>query len=180
MKEISDSFHMKQLISGATRVTKTSRTLIDHIYTTCPDKICKSGVMHTGMSDHCFVYDIMGKESSLPLQTHKYSYNRNYKHFDDVLFKADMNKVNWCEITRHNNIDDAVNDFESKFLEVADRHAPMRRKRVRHKISPWLTDEIVKAMRERDMMKKRASKINSDQLWMEYCMIKTAKKKLSQ
>ena len=185
MNEISDSFHLKQVITEATRVTEKGESLIDHIYTTCPDKICKSGVIHTGMSDHCFVYVIIGKEKNIFKQNYyKYSINRNYKKLDENSFISDMRKVNWSEITCHDNIDDAVNDFENKFLKVANIHAPMRRKRVRKQISPWLTDEIVKAMRERDKLKKEASKSNSPQSWMEYRkhknkvngMIKTSKK----
>ncbi len=184
MKEITDSFNMTQLIKEATRVTENSESLIDHIYTTCPGKITKSGVLHTGISDHSYVYAIMGKVRNTSVNEHKYSTNRNFKHFDDVLFKSDMCKVNWCTITTHNNINDAVNDFESKFAEVANRHAPLRKKRVRHTISPWLTDDIVKAMRERDNVKKRAIKAKSSQLWDEYrslrnsvnIMIKRSKK----
>jgi len=185
MKEITDSFNMTQLIKEATRVTENTESLIDHIYTTFPDKVTQSGVLHTGMSDHSFIYAIMGKETNTSVNGHQnYSINRNYKRFNDVYFKSDMCKVNWCSITTHNNIDDAVQDFESKFAEVANRHAPLRKKRVRHTISPWLTDDIVKAMRERDDVKKRASKSKSPKLWDEYrslrnsvnSMIKRSKK----
>ncbi len=94
---------------------------------------------------------------------HKYSINQQkLQTFDDVHFKSDICKVNWYTITTHNNIDDAVNDLESKFTEVANRHAPLRKKRVSHTISPWL---IVKAMRERDNAKKRAIKAKFPQLW---------------
>ena len=184
LKEITDSFDMTQLIKEATRVTENSESLIDHIYTTCPDKVIKSGVLHTGMSDHSFVYTVIGKERHTSVNGHKYSVNRNYKHFDDVAFMSDMCKVNWCTITTHINIDNAVNDFENKFAEVANRHAPLRKKRVRHTLSPWLTDDIVKTMRDRDDVKKRASIAKSPQLWDEYrnlrnkvnSMIKQSKK----
>ena len=96
------------------------------LWTTCPGKITKSGVIHAGISDHSYVYAVMGKERNTSVNGHKYSINRNYKHFDDVAFKSDMYNVNWFSITTHANIDDAVNDFESKFSEVANRHAPLR------------------------------------------------------
>ena len=82
------------------------------------------GILHTGISDHCYVFTVMGKEINTGSNDHKYSINRSYKHFDEVSFKSDMYKVNWSEIVRHNNVDDAVNDFELKFLDVANLHAP--------------------------------------------------------
>ena len=184
MNEVSESFQMKQVIKEATRITETSETLIDHIYTNFPEKISHSGVIHTGLSDHCYVYTIMGKEINTDPNDHKYSINRSYKYFDEVSFKSDMRKVNWFEIVHCNNIDDAVNSFEMKFLEIANRHAPLRKKRVRHKISPWITDKIAKAMRERDDVKKRASKSKCPQMWNDYrslrnkvnSMVKTSKK----
>ena len=45
---------LTQLIVSPTRVTMTSRTLIDHMYTTCGDNHVLSGVVKTHVSDHFF------------------------------------------------------------------------------------------------------------------------------
>ena len=44
------------LISEPTRITDKSSTLIDLIYTNCPERVVCSGVAHISISDHRLVY----------------------------------------------------------------------------------------------------------------------------
>ena len=55
---ITDVYGLHQLINEPTRITETSQTLIDLIYTNCPDKIVCSGVRHIGISDHSIVLTV--------------------------------------------------------------------------------------------------------------------------
>lgn len=52
LKLITDSFDLKQLISGPTRITNSTKILIDLIFTNRPERILKSCNMLTGLSDH--------------------------------------------------------------------------------------------------------------------------------
>ena len=47
-----ESFGLTQLVSEATRVTSDSRTLIDHIYSNCPENVTSLDVPKIGLSDH--------------------------------------------------------------------------------------------------------------------------------
>ena len=59
--------------------------------------------------------------------------------------------------------------FETKFLEVADRHAPLIQKKVRDmENSPWMTGNINKDIRQRDYLLKKAQKISCDEDWLAY------------
>ena len=41
------------------------------------------------------------------------------------------------------------------FLPVVNKHAPLRRKRMKHpKLPPWLTKDIIQAMALRDKLKR--------------------------
>ena len=51
---VTDVYGLHQLINEPT--TETSQTLIDLIYTNCPDKIVWSSVRHIGISDHSIVF----------------------------------------------------------------------------------------------------------------------------
>ncbi|XP_033107617.1 uncharacterized protein LOC117109396 [Anneissia japonica] len=128
MIDLANSFHLHQLFSEPTRVTQNSRTLIDHIYTSTPNKINNSGVLHTGISDHSAVFVILGREKKVN-RKHKFKTCRNYKHFDVHKFKQDMQNLNWQELKACSNVDDAVDYFEIQFLKVANRHAPPLRRR---------------------------------------------------
>jgi hypothetical protein len=52
LTDIADLYGMHQLINEHTRITESSTTIIDHIFTYAPDKVIFSGVSHVGISDH--------------------------------------------------------------------------------------------------------------------------------
>ncbi len=52
---VSDVYGLKQLITEPTRITPSSRSLIDLIFTNQPDLISFSGVSHVGISDHSLI-----------------------------------------------------------------------------------------------------------------------------
>ena len=53
---IADIYGLHQLICEPTRITDKSSTLIDLIYTNCPERVVCSGVAHISISDHSLVY----------------------------------------------------------------------------------------------------------------------------
>ena len=53
---ITELYGLYQLIGEPTRITETSSTMIDHIFTNTPDKNVCSGVSHVGISDHSLIY----------------------------------------------------------------------------------------------------------------------------
>lgn len=52
LKDIVKTFQMTQMICNPTRITKSSQTLIDLIFTNKPDRIKKTYNLITGLSDH--------------------------------------------------------------------------------------------------------------------------------
>ena len=70
------------------------------------------------------------------------------------------------------NVNDAANMFQSMFSNVCNRHAPLKKKRVREKKSPWLNNDVIKLMRERDKLKKKAVKSGNNTDWSHYRVVK--------
>ena len=66
LTNIFDIYGLSQLITEPTRVTPTSKTLIDLCIPNSPEKVTNSGVIHLRISDH-----------SLAFMTRKVQYNRN-------------------------------------------------------------------------------------------------------
>ena len=52
----ADLYDLHQVINEPTRITISSSTMIDLIFTNTVDKIVCSGVSHVGISDHSLVY----------------------------------------------------------------------------------------------------------------------------
>ena len=58
------------MIKHATRTTRNSSTMIDHILTNSTEKISQCGVIDIGISDHQLIY-FHRKLHSMKLNTHK-------------------------------------------------------------------------------------------------------------
>ena len=54
------------------------------------------------------------------------------------------------------------------FLSVVDKHAPLKRKRIRNKNSPWLTSEIKQQLVHRDRLRNLAIRTNAEGDWNNY------------
>ena len=54
--KISDLFGLQQPVTEPNRVTESSSTLIDLIFTNYADRVICSGVSHIGISDHSLIY----------------------------------------------------------------------------------------------------------------------------
>ena len=52
----------------------------------------------------------------------------------------------------------AWNDWKTKFLAVADIHAPQTIRTVKNDYMPWVTSTIKEKMHYRDLLKKKAVK----------------------
>ena len=58
--------------------------------------------------------------------------------------------------------------WKSLFLEVVNKPAPIGKRKVKSKPSPWITAELRQQMRKRDFLKNQAVKQNSHQAWNDY------------
>ncbi|XP_028514543.1 uncharacterized protein LOC114574952, partial [Exaiptasia diaphana] len=78
LRDILELYGLAQLITKPTRITASSRSLIDHCITNCVDKIKHSGVIHLGISDHSLVFMIR-KSNSFRNGGHKTIKTREWK-----------------------------------------------------------------------------------------------------
>jgi hypothetical protein len=52
-------------------------------------------------------------------------------------------------------------DFKTKFFSIADKHAPIKQRRVKSEYKPWLTNEIKQLSYHRDYLKRQAIRLKS-------------------
>ena len=69
------------VVSQATRVTSVSKTLIDHIYSNCPENVASIDVQNIGLSDHFPIFFMRKIHAQLPKgKLYTISY-RSFKNF---------------------------------------------------------------------------------------------------
>ena len=123
--------------------------------------------MHVGISDHSLISAIH-KHSTLKADP-KLMESRQFQNFDCESFSEDINETPFHFASLMGDQNEMWDVWKSLFLEVVNKHAPMRkRKRVKSKSSPWITDKLRQKMRKRDFLKNQAVKQNSHQAWNDY------------
>ena len=140
-------YHLTQVIHKSTRITKSSATLIDHVYCTPVSSILSPRVAEFHLSDHALTYLALAnstfrkKSSSFCLITfHLFSKINEFKLRQDFASKP------WLVLDSFEDVDDKVNYFYMIFTGVWDRHATTKSRKCRHPSLPWFTSDVLASM----------------------------------
>ena len=164
---VCEIFGLRQLITEPTRITAQSQSLIDLCITNTPDKIVRSGVLPLGISDHSLVYLIRKTHYTIPGCV-KIISTRSFKHFNQEEFLADVELIQWDDINLFSDPNEMWEFWKNQFLTCIDKHAPIRSKRIGNKKSPWITHELIRKMRKRDFLKKKAERTKDQYCWNDF------------
>ena len=74
----------------------------------------------------------------------------------------------WHVIESEDDVDDAVFMWNKLFIEVADLHAPVKKRRVKGTPLSWMNNKINEAINDRDFRHRKAVKTNSTYHWTKY------------
>ena len=161
MIELINEYQLQQLITSPTTITPRTKTLLDIIITKIGDtKIIESGVIHLGISDHSLVYAC--RKVSIPKAKPKVVETRQFKHFNITNFQQDLNQaLNSILFYNCTDANTAWYTWKEIFLEIADIHAPVLKRKVKSEYNPWMTNEIKNMSYHRDFLKRKAIKHNS-------------------
>ena len=179
ISSLYELFSFKQLIEEPTRVTLDTATVIDHVATTCPRNIMKSGVHEVSLSDHYMVYCIR-KFNGAVEKGHKTIKTRKMKNFNEEAFLADVSGICWEQMLNEtDDINLLVNYWSEMFSLIIEKHAPLSEMRVSEKYCPWINKDLRDLMRTRDKLKKSAVKGKSPILMDSYRQIRNKVKALN-
>ena len=166
LKFITGLYQYEQLISEPTRVTKDTRTLIDHFYTTNPDNIISKGVSTVSISDHYLIYGI--RKFKVCKENAKIIEYRDYKHFNEQIFLRDLqNYLSDFDLDQYDpNISWQI--WKNKFFRIWNNHAPVKRRKVGTKRLPWLTTDLIHNKRHINFLHRKARTTNTIDAWSVY------------
>ena len=156
-------------ITLPTRFSKKNATLIDQIFSRSSDRnsVSTSGIFINKLSDHqpCFTIIEINKTKTKKPNFIKITVNTPEAQ---ISFKRDVKllieNANFDnDLLQDPNI--SYNTLESIIQKAKEKNLPTKEvkfNKYRHKISPWITTGILKAMKERDNMFKKIKKTNPD------------------
>ncbi|KAL9966689.1 hypothetical protein ACROYT_G024801 [Oculina patagonica] len=153
LMDLADVYGLSNLIKVPTRVTADSSSLIDVALTNNTRSFVSSGAFDLGLSDHHLIYTVMRTYS--PRSSPRTVTARRFKHYDPELFAADVNMVPFHIAHLFDDPED-VSWAWGKLLEgVLDAHAPIKTTKIRREHVPFMTPELLAAIRKRNKLRRR-------------------------
>ena len=84
------------------------------------------------------------------------------------MFVNELQTLPWGDIESSDSPNEMWDVWKDLFLSVANKHAPQKTKRVRHKPSPWLTSELKEMIINHNQLKKKFMHSRDPNDWNEY------------
>jgi len=124
---------------------------IDLFITNKASSFQKTMAINNGLSDfHKMVITVL-KTSFKKSQARYISY-RDYSKFNNNLFKDDL------KIMLHSNTQSDYTVFETIFLKILNKHAPLKKKVIRANHAPYITKTLRKAIMRRTQLESKYQK----------------------
>ena len=155
LQKIVSILNFDQMIDKPTRVTNTSRSLIDVAITNSKDKVLSTDVQGCHVSDHKLISLIV--DVSKPKREKEIKTFRSLKDYSKEIFcnKLLDKKVNLDGIVRTDDVNVQADIFTSNFISSLDSCAPIVTREITRPPAPWMTEEIRCEMRYRNRLKER-------------------------
>ena len=133
-------------------------TCIDLFLTNCNKSFQHTQAISTGLSDfHKLILTVL--KTTFKKAKPKEKIYRCYKQFDEIKFKNDLIQKLYQESISCDN----YKEFESKFLEVLNVHAPLKRRIIRANEVPYMTKALRKAIANRSRLENRFYRDKTDE-----------------
>ena len=158
--QICELFDFMQLVKCPTRVTPTSKTLIDVILSNMGDKHKETIVVEISMSDHFMICTTI-INNDIVIESEQITC-RSFKNFQTSEFLNDLSvTLNTClplYTFESFKLVTVWQLFKSIFISTCDKHAPLRSYKIKGGAKPRITYDIIDLIKNRDKLHSKAIK----------------------
>ena len=95
------------------------------------------------------------------------------------MFIQDLSRVYWDDLVDYDDPNAIVDMWTKMFTSIIDKHVPLRKRKCKNTYSPWVTPDLVRKRRLRDMLKSKAVALNSNILMQAFRNIRNETNKLN-
>ena len=148
-KQVLSIYDLVQIISEPTRITESSKSIIDHIVTNRRENLAQFGVVPMGLSDHMLIY-CSRRISRGHFKNQNSTKIRSLKNYTPEAFHEKLCDANWRPCFMSTCVNIAWKSFQTIFLNVLDDIAPIKEIRLKQRTEPWMSSEILQMIKERD------------------------------
>jgi hypothetical protein len=141
------SYLYMPLINKPTRITNTSSSIIDNIFTnnvTSEDNVETSGVLYSDISDHFPIFHILKYDNSFtnknkPVYFTKRSFNEN----NQLKFINLLKSTDWNEMYKNHDCQQCFSFFHQKLCKHFEDAFPLKKVKLGYSNrKPWLTPAL--------------------------------------
>lgn len=165
-RQLIDSYYLHQVVDAPTRVTPTSQTLIDVIFTRKNITPLLLKILHNeDLSDHGLII------SKFPIKVERpppRSVSYRPLAANAVTIKEASVLTPWEFVLMCDNINDMVQTFNSLVLDLFDTFAPECTRTFKDPPTPWMTETLRQIRNMRDRACYKAKKRNCDSAYKFY------------
>ena len=150
------SYGFSPTINRPTRITASTASLIDNIFTNNQSESLRSkqGILLTDITDHFPIFHIIKDSTSATINSNELSIvKRLFTANNKQIFQEAISKVDWGSINMIPNAQEAFTAFHEKLYDIFDKCFPRKKivfKYNNHK--PWLTDELKSAIKYKNKL----------------------------
>ena len=159
--------NLQQLIKHPTRITATTKSLLDVILVSCPQSVRGSGVINYSISDHLPVF--VGLKVKAPKPSPHYITAHSYKNYEPGAFTADL--ANQSDqllfIFSCGDVDTKLKSLNDVVGSMLDLHTPVRTTRIRHRPCPFVSRGIKQLMKTRDLLHRNFFQSRDPSDWIK-------------
>ena len=150
------------MVKGPTRVTQTSKTIIDLIVTNRPERITRVYNLLTGLSDHNMILVARNLTKQRFQQFANKSKPGNQVIHKNVIVevKNDLNNTDWNSVTQSSNLENCCNSMMKILTKITEKYTRISKQKPKKVSLPCLGNDI------RQLMKKRIMH------WKKHCSLK--------
>ena len=142
------------------RQTFHSSTILDLIFT---NSNCISGVLHNNISDHFQVYALRKHQKEIKVPTT--FKGRDYSNFDHEILREDIERLDWVDYDLLDEPNQMWNEMMQHIVSISDTLYPNKTCNINQQKDPWINDEIMHLIIEKDALLLLAKIENTNEAW---------------
>ena len=151
-----------QYINSTTRNNDKTNSLLD-LAITNSKFIQQAGTLELFISDHQPIF-LVHKKGRDTRQSSKFS-GRSYRNFKSEIFKNALRDLDWGELFRLDDPEDAWEFILANITSVLDIICPIRSFHIKNYRPEWMTKELIEQVKDRDYFYKKAKSQGDHDAW---------------
>ena len=154
LKNLLYTYALHPHIDKPTRITNTSSTLIDNIFSNNFSNETTNGILYYDISDHLPIFMINNKiDISKETNEDEPKYRRIESENNIASLNSDLAQGEWQDVFSENNVNHAYDKFLHKLLFHYDKNIPLVKTKTKKRVkNPWITKGILRSIHIRNRL----------------------------